>query len=123
MDQRNVALNRTLAGILAIGCGIAGVVLIATRGIDDQFGAGFIRVALVFGALWFAMPSRSREAAWARVSPWMVVGVVLVAVLLVRHLRVLLPVILVLAAAGYVLRPRKDGPREPRAEHAYLVLN
>lgn len=107
MDQRNVAVNRALAGVLSIVCGIAGVVLCATRGIDDPFGAGFIRVGLVLGALWFAMPSRSREAAWARISPWAVAGIVLAAVLLVRHLRVLLPIAVVLAAVGYVLRPRK----------------
>jgi len=113
MHDRNVALNRTLAGFLAIGCGIAGIVLCATRGIEDQFGAGFIRVSIVLGALWCAMPSRGKEAAWARVSPWAVVGVVLAAVLLVRHLRVLLPLAIALAAAGYVLRPRKR--RTPRS--------
>ena len=107
MSDRNVALNRTLAGVLAIGCGVAGVVLCATRGIEDQFGAGFIRVGLVLGALWFAMPTPTREAAWARVSPWAVVGVVLALVLLVRQPRVLLPAVIVLLLVGYFLRPRK----------------
>lgn len=107
MDQRNAAVNRVLAGVLTIGCGIAGIVLCATRGIDDPFAAGFIRVGLVLGALWYAMPSRTREAAWARISPWTIVAVVLAAVLLVRHLRVLLPLAVALIAVGYVLRPRK----------------
>ena len=107
MDQRNVAVNRVLAGGLSIICGIAGVVLCVTRGIDDPIGAGFIRVGLVLGALWFAMPSGSREAAWARISPWAVVGIVLVAVFVVQRLRFLLPIALALLAVGYMLRPRK----------------
>jgi hypothetical protein len=90
------------------------VVLCAVRGIDDQFGAGFIRVALVLGALWCAMPTRNREAAWARVSPWAIVGIILAAVLLVRHLRVLLPLAMALAAVGYFLRPRNRGSRTSR---------
>jgi hypothetical protein len=107
MTQRSVAVNRTLAGLLSIACGIAGVVLCAMRGLEDPFGAGFIRIGVVLAALWAAMPTRNREAAWARVSPWMVVGVVLAAVLLVKHLRVLLPLALAIAIVGYVLRPRK----------------
>lgn len=113
MVDRNVTLNRTLAGVLALACGAAGIVLCALRGIEDQFAAGFIRVGIVLGALWCAMPSRSREAAWARVSPWAVVGAVLAAVLLVRHLRALLPIVIALSIAGYVLRPRKRREQRP----------
>jgi hypothetical protein len=108
MAQRSVAVNRTLAGLLAIGCGIAGVVLCVTRGIEDPLGAGFIRIGVVLGALWVAMPTRTREAAWARVSPWAVVGVVLAAVVFVKHLRILLPMALAIVIVGYVLRPRSS---------------
>ena len=107
MDQRNVAVNRALAGVLSVICGIVGVTLCATRGLEDPIGAGSIRVGVVLGALWFAMPSRGREAAWARVSPWAVVAVVVAAVFLVRHLRVLLPLAIAFAAVSYFLRPRK----------------
>lgn len=113
MADRNVTLNRTLAGVLALACGVAGVILCAMRGIEDQFAAGFIRVGIVLAALWCAMPSRDREAAWARVSPWAVVGGILAAVLLVRHLRVLLPIVIVLSIAGYILRPRKHRTQRP----------
>ena len=112
MADHNVPVNRTLAGILTILCALAGVVLCVMRGMDDPIGAGFIRVSLVLGALWLALPTQSREAAWARVSPWAVVGVILVAVLVVRNPRVLLPVVIALSAVGYFLRPRKRrGPR------------
>lgn len=108
MAQRSVAVNRTLAGLLAITCILAGTGLCAARGIDDPLGAGFIRIGVVLGALWCAMPTQTREAAWARVSPWGVVGVVLTAVIFVKHLRLLLPMAIVIALAGYVLRPRKS---------------
>jgi len=110
MTQRSVALNRTLAGLLSIGCGVAGLALCVLRGIDDPLGAGFIRMGVVLAALWCAMPTQTREAAWARVSPWVLIGVLLAAVLLIRHLRVLLPIALVVAIVGYVLRPRKKQP-------------
>ena len=104
---QSVAVNRTLAGVLTVVCGIAGVGLCALRGIEDPFGAGFIRGSLVLGALWCALPGKNREAAWARVSPYAVIGAVLVIVLLVRHLRVLLPIAVVLGVIVYLLRPRK----------------
>jgi hypothetical protein len=107
MAQRSVAVNRTLAGLLSIACGIAGFALCALRGIDDPLGAGFIRIGVVLAALWCAMPTQTRDAAWARVSPWAVVGVLLAAVLFVKHLRVLLPLAFAVAIVGYVLRPRK----------------
>jgi hypothetical protein len=113
MTERSVAVNRTLAGLLSIACGIAGIVLCATRGIDDPLGAGCIRIGVVLGALWAAMPTRTREAAWARVSPWAIVGVVLAAVLFVKHLRILLPMALAIIIVGYVLRPRSS--RTPRS--------
>lgn len=108
MTQRSVAVNRTLAGVLSIACIAAGAGLCAARGFEDPLGAGFIRIGVVLGALWCAMPTQSREAAWARVSPWAVAGIVLAAVIFVRHLRVLLPLAIVVAVAGYVLRPRKS---------------
>jgi len=110
MSQQNVAVNRTLAGVLAIGCGLAGAALCVLRGTDDQFAAGFIRASLLLGALWCAMPGKNREAAWANVSPYVLIGAVLAVVLVFRHLRVLLPIALVLAAIGYFLRPRTRRP-------------
>lgn len=113
MTQHNAAVNRTLAGLLALGCGLAGVALCSLRGIDDPFGAGFIRAGLVLGALWCAMPTRTREAAWARVSPYAVIGIAIAIVLFVRHLRVLLPLALVIAVVSFLLRPRKGRSTDP----------
>lgn len=110
--HRNASFNRVLVGSLAVGCGVAGVAMCIVRGLDDPLAAGFIRVGVALGALWCALPTRTRAAAWARVSPVVVIAGVLAAVVFVRHLRVLLPIAVVLASVGYVLRPRKG--RAPR---------
>jgi uncharacterized protein (DUF983 family) len=75
----------------------------------------FLRVGLILGAFWLALPTRTREAAWARISLWHLIGVLVALLVVVRikaPLRVLLPGVLALAAAIYVLRPRpKTRPR------------
>ncbi|MFO1092685.1 MAG: hypothetical protein U0992_05125 [Planctomycetaceae bacterium] len=106
-------MNRTLTGVLAVGCAMAGIALCAVRGTSDTFGAGLIRAGLVLGALWCALPTRARQAAWAGVSPYAVGGVAIALAVFVRHLRVLLPLTVGLAFVAYLLRPRK--PRAPRS--------
>jgi hypothetical protein len=112
-SPKTAAVNRTLTGVLAVGCAIAGVAMCAMRGSSDAFGAGLIRAGLILGALWCALPTRSREAAWAGVSPYAVGGVAVALAVFVKNFRVLLPLALALAVAAYVLRPRKS--RRPRA--------
>jgi hypothetical protein len=111
MTSQRGGFNRALTGVLAVGCGIAGIALCVVRGTEDALGASLIRAGVVLGALWIALPTRSREAAWARVSPYAVIGIAIGIVLLVRHVRVLLPVAIAAAAAGYLLRPRKSRSR------------
>lgn len=106
MSQRKVPVNRTLVGILAVSCVVAGLAVCVVRGIDDPFAGAFVRVGLLLGALWCALPTRTRDAAWANVSPMMVLVFVVGAVLVVRNLRALLPVAVVLAGLAYFLRPR-----------------
>lgn len=71
--------------------------------------AGCIRVGLLLGALWLALPTRTRPAAWANVSPYVVVGVV-VALLFVRQMRIFIPLLIVVGILGLLLRPRPKRP-------------
>ena len=106
MADHKIAVNRTLAGVLAAGCLIAGATLLALRGMDDALAAAFVRVGLMLGALWCALPTRHRDAAWANVSPLTILIVLVAVIVFARNMRVLLPIAIALAAVGYFIRPR-----------------
>ncbi len=117
MASTEVPVNRALVGILAITCGVLGFI---TWGLSDPDGGNlwpgaFLRVGTVLGAMWLALPTRSREAAWARVPIWQVLGVVIALLVVVRTrvpLKLLIPAGLAFGFALLVLRPRpKTRPR------------
>ena len=104
-----IPINRTLVGILALLCGAIGG-LIALTGVDPStmWQGAFLRVGVVLAAFWLALPSRKREAAWARIPLWNFVGVLLVIVAATRvPMRVLLPGLVVFGIALMLLRPRR----------------
>jgi len=111
-----IPVNRTLVGIMAtVCCGIAGVMAVyKVEGSVALWQGAFLRVGIVLAAFWLALPTRTREAAWARVSIWTVAGVLLAVVALVRMPnRFLLPVAGLVGVALMVLRPwRKARPRQ-----------
>ena len=112
MTDQKIEINRTMVGIITVGCFIAaGVIwwLDLEKG-NRLWQAGFIRVGLLMGAFWFALPTKYREAAWANVSPWTFVGILLAVLLLPRYPRVILPAIVVLSILGWFLRPKKRAP-------------
>jgi hypothetical protein len=117
MTAPEVPVNRALVGILALGCVAIGGIwwIFEGSGNVGVWPGSFLRVGLIMGAFWLALPTRTREAAWARISLWNLIGGLLALLLVVRAklpLRLLLPGVLVLAAAIYVLRPRpKTRPR------------
>jgi len=102
--------KRGLVGILALCCLVAGAALLVSGG-NEGLASALIRVGLLLGAFWLALPTDSRPAAWARVSPWSIAVVVGVAVLLPR-LRFFLPVLVVGIAIGWVVRPRRKKPKQ-----------
>jgi hypothetical protein len=106
MTQRKVPVNRKLAGFLALGCLAAGVALLFVRGFEDAMTAAFIRVGMLLGAFWCALPTRNRDAAWANVSPMTVLLVMAVLIVFARNLRLMLPLAVVLGIVAYFVRPR-----------------
>jgi len=113
-----VPVNRSLVGVLALACvAVAGgFYLTGVEGPSALWQGAFFRVGVVLAAFWLALPSRTREAAWARVPIWSVVGVLLAIVVVARTrvpLKLLLPGALVFAIALMVLRPpRKQRPAQ-----------
>jgi hypothetical protein len=68
----------------------------------------------VMAALWMAMPTRTRPAAWAKLNPRSVAAVLLAALAIRFPLKLLLPIAGILLIAGVFLRPR-DRVRPPRS--------
>jgi hypothetical protein len=112
MPEKSISINRTLVGIIAAVClGAAGMIALVDSH-ENVWCAAFIRVGLVTGAFWLALPSRHREAAWAHVSPHTLLLVLLAALVFVKRPLVFLPLLAVLTIIGLLLRPR--GGRRPR---------
>ncbi len=112
MTSTDVPVNRAMVGVLALVCVGLGAILWLLTGDDtaNMWPGAFIRVGAVMGALWLALPTRDREAAWARVSIWNVLGTLLALIVIVRArlpFKLLIPAAVVFAVAILVLRPRQ----------------
>ncbi len=105
ISESEMRRKRALVGLLSIGCTVAAVIQL-TIDFSSALGAAFLRVGLLLGAFWLVLPARDRPAAWARVSPW-TVGLVVVLALVLQRARFFLPVFVVGALIGWIVRPRK----------------
>ncbi len=121
MAQQKVPVNRTLAGFLTIVCLVVGFGMLVYMPERDAIAAGLIRAGLLLGAFWLALPTQTRKAAWANVSPVVLIaclGAVLVIAARPRYLIYMLPIAIALFVVGYVLKPkpkRKPARREEKS--------
>ncbi|MGD9855762.1 MAG: hypothetical protein AB7U20_12525 [Planctomycetaceae bacterium] len=117
MSDRSVPVNRTLVGVIAAACLCAGLVIMVVESPSNMWCAAFLRVGLVCGAFWLALPGRGREAAWANVSPQLILGVLLAALVFVSRPRIFVILLIPLAVIGFFLRPRGRARPRARREH------
>ncbi|MEO2032886.1 MAG: hypothetical protein ABGZ35_12440 [Planctomycetaceae bacterium] len=109
ISENELRRKRALVGLLAIACTIAGGLLLITARHAGTASA-FVRVGLLLGAFWLALPTRDRPAAWARVSPW-TVGLVVVAGIVLPRAKPMIPFLVAGLLIGWLVRPRKrKGP-------------
>jgi hypothetical protein len=111
-----------MVGVIALVC-VGTSVVLQVRGFDDKQAlmatGAFMRVGLVMAALWLALPTKNRPAAWANMSPWVLWGMLGLIVTIAARPRIALyaiPWLIVLAVIGRVLRPRskhRPGPGPP----------
>lgn len=116
MSAPQIPVNRSLVGAIALACGAIGGGFWLLSGSDElpMMAAAFLRVGIVMFAVWLALPTRTREAAWARVDLWQLLGCVLLIIVTARApLRFLIPGLVLLIVAVLVLRPRPK--RRPRS--------
>jgi hypothetical protein len=112
MDDSNAALRRLFAGVIALSLLAAAVLLWILPGPSTSQATAMWRgacgrIGIVMAALWMAMPTRTRPAAWSNLNPRSVGAVGLVALAMRFPLRLLLPVGGILVVAGMLLRPRR----------------
>ncbi len=99
-------VNHILLGVLTLGCLLGGVVVLVVQSTDSQLGASLLRTGVLLGTLWLALPTRRREAAWAHLSPWTLVGLVGLCLLAGRYKYIFLGGIVLMAVMAIFLRPR-----------------
>lgn len=105
-SDEDLIRKRRIVGLIALGC-LAYSASAALMGhFDSAWNSGLLRAGLVLAALWLALPTHTRPAAWAGLSKWKLAGIVAFAVLIPR-LKFLLPVLAIGVLLGWMLRPRR----------------
>ncbi|MDB5343123.1 MAG: hypothetical protein JWP89_1500 [Schlesneria sp.] len=116
MNQQPVTINRTLVGSLALVLLIAAAVLVLTGadGSQGMWAGACLKVGLVMGAFWLALPSITRHEVLGRMT-WGTLIVAIALALAVGRTKVPLKVVLPVAAAFFfmirILGPRRAPPR------------
>lgn len=106
-EPQKIPVNRTLVGVIAIACLCTGAGLWITYPSDESWRlwiGGFNRAGLFMSAIWLALPSKSRDAAWANISLPALGGCLLGLLAVVRYPRMIIPVIVVVGAVGFLMR-------------------
>jgi hypothetical protein len=123
MQPSKTTVSRPLVGFLALGLLSASLLLTVwphalSGAAGPSYAAATGRVGIVMAALWLALPTRNRRAAWANVRITAAVPLVLAALAVLRvPLRILLPLAGVALFAALVLRPRpRQRPERPFTE-------
>ena len=120
MKSEPVTVNRTLVGVIGLGLlAIAGLLwALGLEGSQDMWRGACLKVGLVMGALWLALPSITRNQELGRVSVGVLAGGLAVAILVARtkiSLNILVPAVLGFAFLLRVLGPsRPTRPSRPK---------
>lgn len=115
-DSGKIEVSRPLVGVIAVVCLLTAIVLWQVPDSNDMWVAGFMRAGLMTGAVWLALPTKNRKAAWANVSPLALfggIGGIIVAAARPKVLLALVPMLIALAIIGKFLR-RRPGERPDR---------
>lgn len=105
-QSQHLAIDRRRrVGWVAIACLVVATGGFAAEGFESAWAAAASRVGIVLGALWLCLPTRTRPAAWASLSPGKVAAVGIAAVLMNR-IKIFLPFLAVAGLIVWALRPR-----------------
>lgn len=104
-NSGELSQKRILVGCISLVCIATGLALYFYPGYDGLQGA-LLRVGMLLGAFWLAMPTKKRPAAWKVLqSNWALPGAIVAAILMPRF-KAMFPVFAVLAGIAYFARPK-----------------
>jgi glucan phosphoethanolaminetransferase (alkaline phosphatase superfamily) len=106
--ETDLTPNRLLVGVITLICfaAAAGMWSLGYSKQQTLAFAGFIRVGIFMAAFWFALPSKSRFAAWKGLSPWVIVCIA-VAVFAIPRLKFSIPIVIGMLVLGAFIKPKK----------------
>jgi len=114
MNGSPLAVRKLIVGIVSLGClaTAAGLFCFAADGMANPVTAVAMRLGVMLGALWLALPSQGESIGWGKAMP--VILAVIVVLAFVRNWRFLvyaIPAAIVVGIVLAFLRPRsKRGP-------------
>ncbi len=116
MDGSPLAIRKLIVGILALGCLItaAGLFVFTADGRGNPATAVSMRLGIMLGALWLALPSSGENIGWEKAMPALIAVMVVLA--FARNLKFLIYAIPIALAVGIIaafIRP-KSRRRPPR---------
>ncbi|MCA9035351.1 MAG: hypothetical protein KDA91_09480 [Planctomycetaceae bacterium] len=92
--RRDLIRKRRYVGWIATGCLTAAAVAFLNGDFQSAWASSCLRIGIVLGAMWAALPTRTRPAAWEHLSGWKLLAII-VCVAYAKSLRFALPVLLV----------------------------
>ena len=106
MPRPRLEINRKLTGWIALFFLVGGAIAWLGNIGSEMVGAGMLRNGLVLGALWLALPTQNRKAAWEDISWSSVVLVFLTALVFLsaRFRWFAIPIVTSVAVLVYLLR-------------------
>jgi len=120
MEFHSTPVKRAVVGILSLTCLITGGVLFwKFRDADSWriWQGAFVRIGVVLGAFWLALPSQRWDAAWKNIPPSVSFGLLGMIVLLAARPKIViavLPAVVLIVAVGLLVRPRSGPGRRKR---------
>ncbi len=117
MDSSPFGIRKLIIGILALGSLLtaAGMFLFAPDGMGNPVTAVTMRLGIMLGALWLALPSNGENVGWEKAMP-AILAVIVVLAFFARNLRILafaVPIAIVVGVVAAFIRPRSRR-RPPR---------
>ena len=113
--SQNITINRALVGILASLMLVGAGVLWIFAGSQNMWTGACLKVGLVMGALWLALPTISRRGNLGQASLGAIVGFMAMILILTGKrvdFRIVLPMLIGAGITIMVLRPKsKSRPR------------
>jgi hypothetical protein len=106
VNEDDLRRRRIYVGLLAI-VALIGYVAVGFYPGNDGLRGALLRVGLVMGAFWLALPTKTRPSAWkGMMSGWTAPGLIITALVMPR-LKFMFPVVAIIFLLAYFARPRK----------------